>query len=149
MRRRRTVTASVHVERLAAGRLAAGIERDLLHPRFGLLQELLAAGLERLAALVHRARLLERHLATLEFAHALFELRARRLEGHGLNVGIGFLSHRSCSGDSMRQFRRWRAGGIGHLSRGASGASARRCSQRSALSLNHISEPTSRTPISY
>src|SRR5437588_656048 len=49
-----------HVERLGAGRLARRIERDLLHPCFGLAQQLLAAALERLAALVDGDRFLER-----------------------------------------------------------------------------------------
>src|SRR5215216_2463168 len=43
-----------HVERLGPGRLAGGIERDLLDPRRGLTQPLLAAALEHFAALVDR-----------------------------------------------------------------------------------------------
>src|SRR5262245_43445272 len=56
---------SGNVERLGAGRLAAGIEPDLLHPSLGLAEQLLAAALERLAALVDCDRLLERHLPLL------------------------------------------------------------------------------------
>src|SRR5208282_3083548 len=40
------------VQRLGAGRIARGIERDFLHPRFRLPQQILAAALERFAALV-------------------------------------------------------------------------------------------------
>src|SRR5262245_13374451 len=47
---------SADVERLGAGRLARAVERDLLDPGFGLPQQLLAAALERLAALVDRHR---------------------------------------------------------------------------------------------
>src|SRR5205085_1958479 len=52
---------SAGLERLGAGRLAGGVERDLLHARLGLAQQFLAAALERLAALVDRHRFLERH----------------------------------------------------------------------------------------
>src|SRR5262249_45044019 len=53
--------ASLHIERLGPLRPAGGVEGDLLDARLGLLQQLLAAALERLAALVDRDRLLERH----------------------------------------------------------------------------------------
>src|SRR5689334_13659633 len=59
-------TRSAHVERLGALRLAGSVERDLLDARLGLLEQFLAAALERFAALVDRDRFLERHLAFLE-----------------------------------------------------------------------------------
>ena len=40
----------LHVERLGAGGVAGGVQRDLLHPRLGLPQQVLAAALERFAA---------------------------------------------------------------------------------------------------
>ncbi len=81
--------ASFHVERLGAGRLAGGIERDLLHARFGLAQQFLAALLERLAALVDRDRFFERNFALFEPLDDRFELLDRALEGQALDVGIG------------------------------------------------------------
>src|SRR5262249_29599393 len=62
----RSQSASVHIERFSPGRLAGSVERDLLHPRFGLTQQLLAAAFERLAALVDGNRFLERDLALFE-----------------------------------------------------------------------------------
>src|SRR5215471_4287821 len=84
---------SVNVERLGAGRLAGGIEPDLFHPSLGLLEQLLAAALERLAALIDRDRLLERHLALLEPFDDRFELLDRLLEGELLDVRCGGFSH--------------------------------------------------------
>src|SRR5262245_423597 len=84
---------SGNVERLGAGRLASSIEPDLLHPSLGLAQQLLAAALERLAALVDGDRLLERHLALLEPFDDRFELLDRLLEGQALDVGMGGVSH--------------------------------------------------------
>src|SRR5436190_23575534 len=55
-----------HVERLGAGRLARGIERDLLDPGLGEPQQFLAAALERFPALVDGNRFLQRHLALLQ-----------------------------------------------------------------------------------
>src|SRR5262245_37289745 len=81
------------VERLGAGRLAGGIEPDLLHPSLGLAQQLLAAALERLAALVDGNRLLERHLALLEPLDDRFELLDRPFEGQALDVGMGGVGH--------------------------------------------------------
>ena len=83
---------SLHVERLGSGRLA-GIEGDLLHPRLGLAQQFLAAALQRLAALVDRDRLLERHGAALELLHDLLEFGERLLEAELLDVGIGIVGH--------------------------------------------------------
>src|SRR5262245_20636983 len=84
---------SGNVERLGAGRLAGGIEPDLLHPSLGLAQQLLAAELERLAALVDGNRFLERHLALLEPFDDRFELLDRLLEGQALDVGMGGGGH--------------------------------------------------------
>src|SRR5690242_17447754 len=111
------VAPSAEVERLSSGRLAAGVERDLLHARFRLLEQLFAARLERLAALVHGDGLLERHLAALELAHDRLELRDRRLEGHRLHVGIrlfGHLSHPAI--ERKGQFMSARAARIGRVS---------------------------------
>src|SRR5712691_10886727 len=76
------------VERLGSGRLARGIEGDLLDPGLGLAQQFHAATLERLAALVDRDRLLERHLALLEPLDDRFELLDRLLEGQARDVGV-------------------------------------------------------------
>src|ERR1700746_67067 len=81
------------VERFGSGRLAGGIERDLLHPGLGLPQQLLAAALEPLAALVDGARLLERPLALPEPLDDRFELFDRPLEGEALDVGMGVVGH--------------------------------------------------------
>src|SRR5262245_57521688 len=59
-RRGRTL---LHVERLDAGGLAGGVKRDLLDPRLGLAQQLLAAALELFAPLIDLDRFLERNLA--------------------------------------------------------------------------------------
>src|SRR5262245_41884575 len=94
--RRQATTIGVglgDVERFGSGRLAGGIERDLLHPRLGLPQQLLAAALERLAPLVDGDRLLERHLALLEPLDDRFELLDRPLEGEALDVGMGVVGH--------------------------------------------------------
>src|SRR5215470_16371902 len=77
----RSGARSGNVERFGAGRLAGGIEPDLLHPSLGLAQQLLATALERLAALVDGNRLLERHLALLEPLDDRLELLDRLLEG--------------------------------------------------------------------
>src|SRR5580693_4859131 len=82
-----------HIQRLGAGRLAPGIKRDLLHPRLGRAQQFLAAALERLAALVDRDRLLERHLAVLKPLDDGFELLDRALERQPRDVGVGFVGH--------------------------------------------------------
>src|SRR5712691_2642154 len=82
-----------HVQRLGPGRLAAGIERDFFDPRLGLAQQLLAAALERLAALVDGDGLLERHLALFEPLDDRFELLDRLLEGQALDVGMGGVGH--------------------------------------------------------
>src|SRR6266851_5176292 len=88
--RRRTQAGSAlfDVERLGSGRLARGIEGDLLDPGLGLAQQLDAAALERFAALVDRDRLLERHLALLEPLDDRFELLDRLLEGQPRDVGV-------------------------------------------------------------
>src|SRR4051812_745692 len=51
---------SIHVERLGSGWFAGRIKRDLLDACLGLAQQLFAAALERLAALVNHHRLFER-----------------------------------------------------------------------------------------
>src|SRR5579883_584621 len=84
---------SLHIERLGASRLAGGVEGDLLHPRLGLAQQLLAAALERLAALVDRDRFLERHLAFLEPLDDRFELLDRLLEGEPADVCVVGFAH--------------------------------------------------------
>src|SRR2546430_1138659 len=84
---------SPHIQGFGAGRLAAGIERDLLDPRLGRAQQFLAAALERLAALVDRDRLLERHLAVLQPLDDGFELLDRALERQPRDVGVGFVGH--------------------------------------------------------
>src|SRR5215467_10471546 len=86
-------SALFDVERLGSGRLAGGIERDLLHARLGLPQQLLAAALERLAALIDRDRLLERHLALLEPLDDGFELLDGPFEGQAVDVGMHFVGH--------------------------------------------------------
>src|SRR5580700_5676340 len=69
------------VKRLGAGRLAGGVERDLLHPRLGLPQQLLAAALEELAAFIDGDRFLQRNLAFLQPLDDRLELIDRPLEG--------------------------------------------------------------------
>ena len=86
---RSPVSLLLNVERLGAGRLAGGVERDLLDPRLGLAQQFLAAALERLAALVDRDQFLERNLALFEPLDDRFELLDRAFEGQALDVGIG------------------------------------------------------------
>src|SRR5262245_7931182 len=81
------------VERLGSGRLASGVERDLLDPRLGLPQQLLAAALECLAALIDGDRFLERHLALLEPLDDRLELLDRPLERQALDVGMIGLGH--------------------------------------------------------
>src|SRR5215471_3340789 len=81
------------VERFCTGRLAGGIERDLLDPRLGLAQQLLATTLERLATLIDGDRLLERYLALLEPLDDRFEFLDRPLEGEALDVGMGVVGH--------------------------------------------------------
>ena len=66
---RRAAGGSVDVERLGSGRLAAGIERDLLDPGFGLAQQLLAAALEVFAALIDGNRFLKRNFPFLKSLH--------------------------------------------------------------------------------
>src|SRR5262249_23324179 len=95
--RRDAEAALLYVERFGAGRLARGIEGDLLDARLGLAQQLLAAALERFAALVDGNRFLERDVAALELLHDRLELGQRLLERQRLHVGIGlFRHHRSC-----------------------------------------------------
>src|SRR5262245_59222067 len=89
----RAGAGSGDVERLGTGRLAGGIEPDLLHSSLGLAQQLLAAALERLAALVDGDRLLERHLALLEPLDDRFELLDRPFEGQALDVGMCGVGH--------------------------------------------------------
>src|SRR5215813_590991 len=83
----------VHVERLGPGRLAGGIERDLLDPCLGLAQQFLATTLERLAALVDQDRLLERYLALFEPLDDRFQLFDRALKGQARDVGVGIFGH--------------------------------------------------------
>src|SRR5208282_858312 len=65
-------------------------ERDLFDPHFGVLQEFVAALLQRFAALVEPDRIVEGHCAFLELVDDAFELGKRLLERHGGNVRIDF-----------------------------------------------------------
>src|SRR5882757_11348451 len=103
---------SFHVEGLGAGRLARSVERDLLDPRLGLAQQLVAAALERLAALVDRHRFLERHLALFEALHDRFELLDRLLERKLLDVGVFGHLRSSNAGASSAQSKLSRTNSI-------------------------------------
>ena len=78
----------LHVERLGAGGVAGGVEGDLLHPRLGLPQQVLAAALERFAAFVDGDQLLERHLALFEPLDDQFELLDGALERQLSDVAV-------------------------------------------------------------
>src|SRR5262249_9207875 len=90
--------ASSHVERFGSGRLARRVECDLLHARFGLAQQLLAAPLERLASLIDGDRLFERDLAFFEPLDDRFKLLDSPLERQARDVGVGLVGH----GDGVR-----------------------------------------------
>src|SRR5438270_10416535 len=79
---------SVDVERLGSGRLAAGIERDLLDAGLGLAQQLLAAALEAFAALIDGNRLLKRNFSFLKSLHDGFKLLDGAFEGQALDVVV-------------------------------------------------------------
>src|SRR4051812_29725010 len=83
----------LNVERLGAGRLAGGIERDFLDARLGLAQKLLATALECLAAFVDGDRFLERHLALFEPLDDRFEFLDRAFEGEAIDIGSGGVGH--------------------------------------------------------
>src|SRR5215468_7101243 len=90
---RAQASALFDVERLRSGRLARGIERDLLDARLRLAQQFLAAALEHLAAFVDGNRFLERHLALLEPLDDRFQLLDRPFEGQALDVGMSGVGH--------------------------------------------------------
>ena len=76
------------VERLGAGRLVVGVERDLLNLGLGFAQQRIAMGLQRLAPLVDEDRGLELHVALLQAIDDGFELLERLLEAHVLDVVV-------------------------------------------------------------
>src|SRR5258705_11555924 len=78
----------LHVERLGALGLAGGVQRDLFDAGLRLAQQLLAAALERLAALVDRDRFLQRHLAFFEALDDGFEFLDRPFEAQGVDIGV-------------------------------------------------------------
>jgi len=99
---RKTISCHSHGGRLdevterrafRSGRLAGGVEPNFLHPRLGQAQQLLAATLERLAALVDRDRLLERHLALFQPFDDGFELLDRPFEGQARDIGMDIVGH--------------------------------------------------------
>src|SRR5215472_7324537 len=93
LQRIRGTQALLHIERLGALRLAGCIEGDLLDARLGLAQQLLAAALEDLAALVDRDRFLERDLALLEPPDDRLQLLDRLLEGKLADVCVVGFGH--------------------------------------------------------
>ena len=65
-------------------------EPDLLHPHFGLFEEMLAALFQRFAALIDRDRLGERHVAPLKPIDDLLEFGESRFECHAVDGwGVG------------------------------------------------------------
>src|ERR1700733_7895734 len=89
----RTEQELLPIQRLGAGRLAGRVERDLLDTRLGLAQQIFAAALERLAALVDGDRFLERHLALFEPLDDRLELLDRPLERQFRDIGVVVLRH--------------------------------------------------------
>src|SRR5262249_40949224 len=85
--------SSVDVERLGSGRLAGGVDRDLLDAGLGLAQELLAAALEAFAALIDCNRLLKRNFAFLKPLHDGFKLLDGAFEGQALDVVVIAFGH--------------------------------------------------------
>src|SRR5215471_16876305 len=79
-----------HVQRLGALRLAGSIERDLLDPRFGLPQQVLAAPLEGFAALIDGDRFLKWHLAVFEALDDRLQFLDRPLEAQLVDIGEVF-----------------------------------------------------------
>src|SRR6516165_91896 len=75
-----TESSLFHIQRLGTDGLAVRVERDLLDPCFGKAQKLLAAALERLAALVNEDRFFERHLAFFQALDDGFKLLDGALE---------------------------------------------------------------------
>src|SRR5579863_294788 len=80
---------SVIVERRCALEGAVGRERNLLDAHFGVLEQFIAALLQRLPPLVEPDRFVQRHRALFELIDDLFELRERRLERHRRDVRFG------------------------------------------------------------
>src|SRR6478672_10882589 len=80
-------------ERPRPGDLAIGSGGDLVDAGFGLPQQLLAAPLQGLAALIDGDRFLQRHLALLEPLDDRFQLFDRALEGEGLDVRLVVFGH--------------------------------------------------------
>src|SRR5690242_19229638 len=81
------------VQGLGSGRLAAGIGGDLVDPRLGLTQQLLAPPLQGLAPLIDRDGLFQRNLAIFQALDDRFELFDRALEGQALHIGVGVFNH--------------------------------------------------------
>src|SRR6185312_2265417 len=81
---------SVVVEWRYALEGTVGRERDLLDAHFGVLEQFVAALLQRFAAFVESDRLVQRHRALFELIDDPFELRERRLERHRCDVRPGF-----------------------------------------------------------
>src|SRR5262245_29744740 len=101
----------LHVEGLRPGRVAGSVEGDLFDPRLRLTQELLAAALEHLAALVDRDRFLERNIAAFELLYDRFELGQRLFEGQLVRVGIHGVGHqRSCRRIGSEEFSAYALG---------------------------------------
>src|SRR5262249_46134816 len=104
-------TTLLHVEGLRPGRVAGSVEGDLFDPRLRLTQELLAAALEHLAALVDRDRFLERNIAAFELLYDRFELGQRLFEGQLVRVGIHGVGHqRSCRRIGSEEFSAYALG---------------------------------------
>src|SRR5579871_3356146 len=83
----------LHVEWFRAGRLAAGIGRDLVDPRLCLTQQFLAAPLQGFAALVDGDRFFQRHLAVLEALDDRFEFLERALKTQLLDISLCVFGH--------------------------------------------------------
>ena len=79
------------VEWFGADRITGSVERDFLHPRFGLPQQILATALECLAALVDGHRFLERHLAVFEPPDDRFKFLDRPFERELSDVGVALI----------------------------------------------------------
>src|ERR1700691_1083181 len=77
------------VERFSAGGRAAGVERDLLHARFGLPQQLFTTAFKRLTALVNSDRFLQRHFAVFKSSDDRLKLFDRPFERKLFDIAIG------------------------------------------------------------
>ena len=75
-----------HIKRDGTGRLALSVEGNLFHARFGLAQQILAAALERFAALVDGDGSFERHFAFFQPLDDQFQFIDRALERHLFDI---------------------------------------------------------------